>query len=65
MKTTYRITTQRELRSEFWATFQNLERKTGSQNNQPADTRATFVDWVVSLQRNGEISEKLSDTATL
>ena len=60
----YRITTQKELREEFWATFEG-ERRSGSQNSQPADTRAAFVDFVDQLERNGDISRKLAERATL
>lgn len=66
MKQQYRITTQKQLREEFWSTFENeVERRPGSQNNQPTDTRVTFVDWVDQLQHSGDISEKLAERATL
>ena len=70
--TTYRITTQRQLREEFWSNFPDLEcrinHNTGNplrQNKQPTDTRMAFVDWVDQLERSGEISERLAERATL
>lgn len=66
----YRITTQRALRREFWATFTNLSRKritnyAGTGKMWPTDTRCAFVDWVDVLVKNGEISETLAQRATL
>lgn len=69
----YRITTQAELRREFWQTHAHLPRRYRSpidprpspQNQQPADTRCAFVDYVDSLQKGGDISEQLADRATL
>jgi hypothetical protein len=68
----YRITTQKQLRDEFWETFPELEcrvnHNTGNplrQNKQPVDTRMSFVDWIDQLQRNGDIPEKLAERATL
>lgn len=59
------------LRALFWRTHSALPCKrfaSGNpkpQNAQPADTRAAFVDFVDQLQRNGEISDKLAQSATL
>lgn len=65
----YRITTQKELRREFWQTFPNLPRKRtvdyGNGKQYPTDTRCTFVDWLDSLSKNGEISQELADRAEL
>lgn len=61
----YRITTQKQLRDEFWSTFPEVERRKGSQNDQPTDTRVTFVDWIDQLARNGDISEALASRVTL
>lgn len=66
-----RITNQRDLRREFWATFPELSRKrsrifTGPmQNAYCADTRMAFVDWLDGLQKGGQISGKLAERATL
>lgn len=66
MTTQYRITTQKQLRDEFWSTFENeVERRLGRQNQQTVDTRCIFVDWIDQLQRNGDISEKLAERVTL
>lgn len=67
----YRITTQKQLREEFWSTFPELVCRTNRggnplpQNDQPADTRMAFVDWIDHLQKSGEISEQLAQRATL
>ena len=66
-----RITSQKALREEFWETFTELPCRTNRrgnplpQNEQPADTRMAFVDWIDMLQRDGDISEQLADRATL
>jgi len=67
---TYRITTQRELRREFWQTFPNLPRKkiknySGNGTMYPADTRVTWCDWIDSLSKGGDISQELAQRATL
>lgn len=60
----YRITSQRQLRAEFWRSYPNLScRRVGA--DYPTDTRVAFVDFVDALERNGEISEKLAERATL
>ena len=66
------MTTQKEIRASFWQSFPRLEAhalkwgiKTSPQNRHNAETRASFVDFVDSLQRSGEISEKLANRATL
>lgn len=67
----YLITTQKQLREEFWSTFPDVECRVNRrgnplpQNFQPADTRMTFVDWVDQLDRNGEIPRKLAERVTL
>jgi hypothetical protein len=64
------ITTQRELRAQFWATFPDLPRRrikdhSGTGLMYKADTRFTWVDWIDELERDGEISPALADRATL
>jgi hypothetical protein len=60
------ITTQKELRAQFWADHQHLTRKPGkTQNDYPADVRMAWVDYVDHMQRSGMISDKLADRATL
>lgn len=66
------ITSQKQLRALFWETFPEFEKiarknKTLSkgQNSQICDCRCAFVDWVDSLGRDGQISQRLLDNATL
>jgi hypothetical protein len=66
----YRITTQKELRREFWATFPNLPKRkiknySGNGHMFQTDTRCTFVDWLDSLSKCGDISQALAERATL
>lgn len=66
----YRITTQRQLRREFWETFPDLpKRRTvdyGNGHKQHAtDTRVTFCDWLDALSKDGSISQELAQRATL
>ncbi len=69
----YRITNQRQLRREFWQTFPNLSRNPFAQLSPkrklpgvdyPTDTRVAFVEWIDSMQKNGQISEALAQRAT-
>lgn len=67
-----RITTQRELRREFWETFPTLKatRKFTYVGIRgvwywPTDTRVAFVNWLDGLARDGEVSEALAQRATL
>jgi len=67
---TYRITTQKQLRREFWQTFPHLPRKkitnySGNGKMYPTDTRCAFVDWLDMLSKNGDISQELAERATL
>lgn len=65
------ITNQPDLRAAFWTAFPSLVCNTGprgrilSQNAQPCDTRAAWVDYVDTCQRDGTISEALARRATL
>ena len=64
------ITTQRELRRLFWATFPDLPRRritsySGNGKMYPTDTRVTWCDWIDSLSKSGEISQALANRATL
>lgn len=64
-------TTQQEIRDAFWEAHPGLVcRMTPyntieSQNRQPADTRAAFVDFVDQLARNNDITEELAGDVTL
>lgn len=63
------LTTQKEIRQQFWQDNPNLSRKkikTGSSAGlYHATTRSAFVDYVDHLHRQGTISDKLARRATL
>jgi hypothetical protein len=64
------ITTQKQIRAEFWAAFPNLPRRkirdySGTGKMHQTDTRCAFVDFVDYLQQSGQISETLANRATL
>lgn len=64
------ITTQRELRRIFWQTFPHLPKRkiadySGNGTMYRTDTRCAWVDWIDSLQKNGDITEELAERATL
>lgn len=66
------MTNQKQIRAAFWNAHPDFEfqaREAGifskPQNYHCATVRCAFVDFVDSLARNGEISEKLAFRATL
>ena len=64
------ITTQKELRSQFWETFPELSKRkirdySGNGLMYRTNARVTWCDWIDSLERDGEISSELADRATL
>ena len=66
----YRITTQKQLRREFWLTFPELSRKkitnySGSGKMFCTDTRCAFNDWIDCLSKDGDISQDLASRVTL
>ena len=66
----YRITTQRELRREFWATFPDLPRRkiknyAGTGTMHVTDARVAWCDWIDALCKGGDISPELAERATL
>ena len=66
----YRITTQKELRREFWRTFPNLQRRkvtdySGNGKMHVTDTRVAWCDWLDALSKGGDISQDLAQRATL
>lgn len=70
MQALRQITTQRELRRQFWQAFPNLSRhKLGGHFGPDAtyccETRTAWCDWIDALAKSGEISEALADRATL
>ena len=58
------ITSQKQIRAEFWRVHPDLSRRRVGADY-PTDTRVAFVDFIDSLARNDEISEKLAQRATL
>lgn len=56
-------TTQKEIRAAFYA--ENPSAKRRKQNEQPADIRTAFVEFVDYLHRAGLISDSLADRVTL
>lgn len=62
----YRFEDEEEVREAFWREFPHFEAVgNGRQNEQPADTRMAFCDWIDSLARDGLISEDLAQDVTL
>lgn len=58
------ITTQAELRREFWRQHPNLDRKK-VKGDYKTDTRVAFCDFIDHMARSGQISEALAQRATL
>lgn len=56
-------TTQKQIRMAFYEQYPTVKRK--PQNDQPADIRAAFVDFVDYLRRDGLISDALANRVTL
>lgn len=66
----YRITSQKQLRREFWEAFPDLPRKritdySGHGKMYPTDTRCAFADWLDALSKSGDVSQELAQRATL
>ena len=63
----YRFNSEDEIREAFWSEHPQFQPsdKGERQNDQPADTRMAFVDWIDQLQKSGEISEDLAQDVTL
>jgi hypothetical protein len=60
--------TQAQVRASFWGAFPEFAdqyRKTYRQNQYNATIRTAFVDYVDSLAKGGEITEKLASRVTL
>ena len=60
------MTTQKELRAEFWLRhpqFMRLGRT--KQNGYNATIRSSWVDFIDQQHRSGNISDSLADRATL
>ena len=59
------ITEVRNAFFSFHTEFKSNFRKTYRQDQYKTDIRCAFVDYVDSLQKNGDISEKLARRVTL
>lgn len=66
------LTTQKQVRRAFWDTYPHFAeqaREAGilskRQNHHCATVRCSFVDFVDSLARQGQINESLADRVTL
>jgi hypothetical protein len=71
------LTTQRQVRHAFWqawregqfrgmnVTTHRITDYSGQGKMHNTDTRSAFVDFVDSLNRNGELAEGLADRVTL
>jgi hypothetical protein len=66
------MTNQKQIRAAFWDAYPHLAeqaREAGilskPQNFHCATVRCTFVDFVDSLHRDGQISDALADRVTL
>lgn len=64
------VTTQRELRREFWKAHPDLPRYkiknySGNGKMHVTDTRVAWCDWVDALSKSGEITQELAQRATL
>ena len=67
-----KMTNQKQIRAAFWAAYPHFDEQARAagirskrQNEHCATVRCTFVDFVDSLRRNGEISEALASRVTL
>lgn len=62
------ITTQKQLRDAFWLDHPGYapERRSKKRHNAyRTDIRVSFVDWLDNQARNGNVSEKMAQRATL
>jgi hypothetical protein len=64
--------TFKEIRANFWQMLQNtapelakLKRTRKNQNDYPADIRCAFVEYIETLYRSKQITEKTADNITL
>lgn len=65
-------TNQKQVRAAFWEAFPHFDEqaraagiRSKSQNHHCATVRCSFVDFVDSLARDGQISEALAQRVTL
>lgn len=58
------ITTQAEMRREFWRQHPDLDRRK-VKGDYKTDTRIAWCDFIEHMARSGQISEALAQRATL
>ena len=63
-------TTQKQIRAAFWEAYPDLPRRkitnyAGTGKMHQTDTRCAFCDFVDALNKDGQISDKLANRATL
>jgi hypothetical protein len=57
---------QSQLRAAFWRAFPHLPRRRGATPNAYcADIRVTWCDFVEAARSNGEITDRVAESATL
>lgn len=55
-----------QLRAAFWRTFPQFRRRRGAtQNDYCTDIRVTWCDFIEAARSNGEITDRLAQSATL
>ena len=60
------ITTQKQLRAEFWRNHSQFKRVLGwDQNKYPTDVRVAWCDFVDDMYQSDQISKGLAERATL
>ena len=62
---TYELTSQRKIRQTFWRDCPDVARGKLKNGDYSVDTRMAFVDYVDYLAREGKISPRLAERATL
>lgn len=67
---TYRITTAKALRAEFWRMFPHLSRKkiknfSGNGTMYTTDVRCAWTDFKDDLSKSGDISQEMYQNTTL
>lgn len=73
MTWTYRLTTQKQVRREFWREHKGIKGITprritnysGNGKMHNTDTRCAFADFVDNLSKDGVISQELAQRVTL
>jgi hypothetical protein len=56
----------KQLRAAFWRDHPELKRKPGAtQNEYPTDTRLAWCDYIEAMRRDGVITDRVAQNATL